>query len=282
MDTGWVKIHRKLLENPIMHKPAYLSLWVTLLLRANHKENKMIWNNNIMVIKEGQFITGRDVLSKQTGIHPSTIDRILNYFENEQQIEQQTTNKFRLITIVNWKTHQDTNIKMNNQRTTSEQPVNTNKNAKNAKNVKNDNKNTSEINSPEDSKNINEVISSFKDINGEFQNFFKNKTQRESALYLVNKYTLQKVKKAIYVIDFNFADSFCPKAINPFELKTKWSKIAMYHIGKCRKTPEYEKEFEKFYIEKEKKNNISTAPVKKLKAFVGGAEVSFELQDERS
>ena len=41
-----------------------------------------------MVIKEGQFITGRDVLSKQTGIHPSTIDRILNYFENEQQIEK--------------------------------------------------------------------------------------------------------------------------------------------------------------------------------------------------
>ena len=80
--NGYIKLHRKLLDNPISKKPNWSWLWVVLLLKANHKENKMIWNNNLMVIKEGQFITGRDKLSEETGIHPSSIDRILNFFES--------------------------------------------------------------------------------------------------------------------------------------------------------------------------------------------------------
>ena len=40
-------------------------------------------------------------LSEETGIAESTIQKILKLFQNEQQIEQQTNNKFSLITIKN-------------------------------------------------------------------------------------------------------------------------------------------------------------------------------------
>jgi hypothetical protein len=133
---GYIKIHRCLLDNPISKKPNYAWLWIVLLLKANHKPNKFMWNNEIIIIREGQLITGRKQLAIETGISESSVDRILNFFENEHQIEQQKTNKFRLITVINWKDYQQNNIKTNNKRTTNEQQVDTNKNDKNDKKIK--------------------------------------------------------------------------------------------------------------------------------------------------
>lgn len=130
MNNGWIKLHRKILENPIIKRPAYFALWVILLLKANHKSVKMIWNNSVIIIKEGQFITGREELFKQSHIPETTIERILTYLEKTHQIGQQKTNKYRLITIINWKDYQDSD----NKRTTSGQQMDTNKNDKNDKN----------------------------------------------------------------------------------------------------------------------------------------------------
>lgn len=121
-----------MLENPIIQRPNYLALWVVLLLKANHKEHKMIWNNNIMVVKEGQLITGRSVLAKETGLSQTTVERILDFLEKDHQIGQQKTTKFRLITIVNWKSYQN----VDNKRTTNGQQTDTNKNDKKEKNEK--------------------------------------------------------------------------------------------------------------------------------------------------
>jgi len=136
MEQGWVKLHRQLIENPIITKPSYLALWVVLLLKANHKENKFMWNGNIIVVKEGQMITGRKELSKETKIPESTIEDILNYLEKQHQIQQQKTTKYRLITIVNWIKYQGSDTKSNNKATTKQQQADTNKNEKNANNEK--------------------------------------------------------------------------------------------------------------------------------------------------
>ena len=91
-------------------------------------------------MKPGQLITGRKVLSSELKIDENKVTRILKTFENEQQIEQQTSNKNRLITIVSWdvyqKGEQRNNQQVNNKRTTDEQQVNTNKNNKNIKDIK--------------------------------------------------------------------------------------------------------------------------------------------------
>lgn len=102
MQQGWIKLHRQLKEKGYYQNSQYVHLWVHLLLSANHKEHEFMWNNNIILIKEGQLITGRKQLCQETGIPESTIERILNMLENEHQIEQQKTTKYRLITILNW------------------------------------------------------------------------------------------------------------------------------------------------------------------------------------
>lgn len=139
---GWIKIHRKILENPIISKDSdYLAVWIYLLVNATHKEIPALFKGKKITLKEGQLITGRKSISSKLKISESKIYRIINEFKSEQQIEQQTSNKSSLITILNWNRYQQTEqqieTQMNNKWTTSEQQVNTNKNVKNDKNVKN-------------------------------------------------------------------------------------------------------------------------------------------------
>ena len=96
-----------------------------------------MWNKEIIVIKQGQFLTGRKQLAKETGINEATIENILKLFENEHQISQQKTTKFRIITVINYKIHQHQESKShqisqqsNNRVTTESQQNNTNKNNK--------------------------------------------------------------------------------------------------------------------------------------------------------
>lgn len=141
MKSGWIKLHRKLVDNPVIMKDSdYLALWVYLLLQASHAPCPIIFKGEKITLKPGQLITGRKVLSSELKIDENKVTRILKTFENEQQIEQQTSNKNRLITIVSWdvyqKGEQRNNQQVNNKRTTDEQQVNTNKNNKNIKDIK--------------------------------------------------------------------------------------------------------------------------------------------------
>ena len=130
--SGWITLHRKLLDNPISSKPSWAWLWVVLLLLANHDENSsFIWNGEKIILKKGQFVTGRKKLKSITGISETTIERILNYLENEQQIGQQKTTKYRLITILKWDLYQN----KDNKRTTNGQQTDTFNNDNNDNNI---------------------------------------------------------------------------------------------------------------------------------------------------
>lgn len=136
MDQGWIKLHRKLLKNPISNKADYLSVWIHLLLLANHEPTSFIWNNKRQTLRKGQLLTGRKKLSKKTGVTEGQIYKILKYLEKEQQIRQDKTTKFTVITILNWDEYQKKDEKSNNSVTTTQQQSNTYKNNKKDKNDK--------------------------------------------------------------------------------------------------------------------------------------------------
>jgi len=133
MYRGFVKIYRRLLEKSYCKKPQYVWLWVYLLLKANHKGAKFLWNGEDQELKAGQFIIGREKMHQETGIPESTIEDILKFFKRQHQIQQQTTNKFRIITIVNWHKFQDKPESPTSSPTTKQQQADTNKNHKNEK-----------------------------------------------------------------------------------------------------------------------------------------------------
>ena len=132
-NLGWILLHRKLLENPVVMKDAdHLAIWIYLLLKASHQEHDIWFGKERITLEQGQLITGRKRIADDLRISESKVQRVLKLFESEHQIEQQVNSRNRLISIENWecyqKSEQQSEQQVNNKRTTSEQQVNTNNN----------------------------------------------------------------------------------------------------------------------------------------------------------
>lgn len=127
--TGWVRLFRSVQTKGWYKKQDYAHLWIHLLILASHSGYEAWLNGSPITLRPGQLITGRKKLSKETGISESKIDRILKLFKSEQQIEQQTFNTCRLISINNWakyqKSEQQIEQQTNSGWTAGEQRVNT-------------------------------------------------------------------------------------------------------------------------------------------------------------
>lgn len=138
-NSSWLKLWRNVLQNPIIMKDSeYFMLWHILLCMAEYEPTTAMLGGKPIMLKPGQLTTGRKQLSVNSGISESKVERILNAFETAHQIEQQKTNKNRLITIVNWEKYQGSGQQIRQQtnihRTSTEQQVNTLEEYKNIRN----------------------------------------------------------------------------------------------------------------------------------------------------
>lgn len=105
---GWIKVHRKIWENPFFQgKPAYLSVWLWLLSEAQYVEGKaVLFDGNQVYLKAGQLTCGVHQIAKATGVCRGTVEYILKKFEIQEMIQKQSSNKCSLITITNWNLYQ--------------------------------------------------------------------------------------------------------------------------------------------------------------------------------
>ena len=125
---GWVKVHRSMMDNQIIMKsPDHLAVWMFLLLHATHKEQPATFKGKEITLKPGQLITGRKMIAEKINISESKVHRVLALFEAERLIEQQTSNKNRLIYLPAWdkqqsaeQQEQQVNSKLNNKTGKSE------------------------------------------------------------------------------------------------------------------------------------------------------------------
>jgi hypothetical protein len=130
--NGYIKLHRKILDNPIVMKSNdHLAIWMYLLLNATHKGYDTIIEGKRVTLQPGQLVTGRKVISKELKINESKVQRILKTFKTEQQIEQQTNPRCRVISILNWVEYQQgeqvNEQQVNNKRTLNKKDKNVNK-----------------------------------------------------------------------------------------------------------------------------------------------------------
>ena len=103
MQNGFVALHRSLLSWGWHADPATGWLFVNLLLMANWTDSE--WRG--MTIKRGQLITGRKALAAQTGLSERQIRTALDHLKSTNELTIKSTNKFSLITIVNYGKFQD-------------------------------------------------------------------------------------------------------------------------------------------------------------------------------
>ena len=120
-DMGWVKAHRKLLNNPVVCKDSdHMAVWFFLLLSAAHSEQTVVFGGAKITLLPGQLLTSRNVVANTLKIDPSKVYRILKRYEIEQQIEQRTDRQQSLITIKNWGFYQNDFEQRNEQQVNNE------------------------------------------------------------------------------------------------------------------------------------------------------------------
>lgn len=148
--TGYIKLYRKLTQWGWYQDNIVKSLFLHCLLMASFKDFN--WMGQDM--KAGQFITSRKRLAEDLGFSEMQIRTALKKLESTKEITIKTTNKYTIITVINWGSYQaddELNNQDFNQQITNKQPTNnqqiTNKqpHRKNVKNV-NNNKNVKKYN----------------------------------------------------------------------------------------------------------------------------------------
>ncbi|MBN2178229.1 MAG: conserved phage C-terminal domain-containing protein [Deltaproteobacteria bacterium] len=106
MNRGWIKLYRRSLDSGILRNHNVWVLFTYCLLKASHKQRKAIIGNQEIILEPGQFIFGRRVAARETGLSEREVRTGLDILKNWKILTIKTTNRFSVITIVNWGTYQ--------------------------------------------------------------------------------------------------------------------------------------------------------------------------------
>ena len=131
MNNGWIKLHRKFTDWEWYDDLKTKHLFLHLLLSANHKDGN--WRG--IEVKKGQLITGLYSLKEQTGLSIQSIRTGLNKLKSTQELTIKPTNKYSVITLINWEKYQKEEANQQAKQQTNNKQTTTNNNDKNVKNI---------------------------------------------------------------------------------------------------------------------------------------------------
>ena len=135
MDKGWIKLHRKITENPMYFSERFtrMQAWIDLLIMANHGGRIIYIRGNKVEVKRGEIARSTEGLAQRWMWSRGKVIRFLNELENSKMIVQQKNRVITLLSILNYDVYQSdgtTDKTADGQQTVHEQEC---------KNVKNDN-----------------------------------------------------------------------------------------------------------------------------------------------
>jgi uncharacterized phage protein (TIGR02220 family) len=127
--SGWVKLHRQILEWEWYDDHNTFRLFIHLLLKANHKEKKY----RGMLLQTGTILTSRDILALEVGLSVRQTRTALIKLKSTNEVAIKTSGQGTIIQIVNYAKYQVETSETTNERPTSDQQTTTNKKEKNNK-----------------------------------------------------------------------------------------------------------------------------------------------------
>lgn len=96
------------------------SLFIHILFKANVKSGDF----RGITVKRGQLITSREKLAEETGLTIQQVRTGLNRLKSTNEITCETTNRYTLITVVNYNSYQDKSTsKLTNKQPTNNQQI---------------------------------------------------------------------------------------------------------------------------------------------------------------
>ncbi|MBN1366238.1 MAG: hypothetical protein JW976_15665 [Syntrophaceae bacterium] len=109
MNKGYVKLWRKSLDAGWIKNHKLWAFWSYCLLKATHKEYNAVIGLQSVHLMPGQFIFGLKKAKEETGLSIRSIRTIIDFLRKVENLTIKTTNKFSIISIVNWPIYQSDN-----------------------------------------------------------------------------------------------------------------------------------------------------------------------------
>ena len=116
--SGYIKLHRKLLDWEWYSDINAARIFLHCLLKANYQDKR--WHG--IEIKRGSFITTIDTLAKETGLSKQQTRTALYKLKSTHEITHQATRNYSLLIIEKYNDYQD---KENEDNTRNNTPTNT-------------------------------------------------------------------------------------------------------------------------------------------------------------
>jgi hypothetical protein len=157
MNNGWISLNRKITNNWLWKDKPFSKgqAWIDILLMVNHKENKVLFRDELINVERGERITSQVKLSDRWGWSRGKVRKFLTMLENDNMLVVRTDKRKTVLKVVNYNVYQDNNnsksqqIEQEKDKRTSkrkprekqetEQEATTNNNVNNVNNENNEN-----------------------------------------------------------------------------------------------------------------------------------------------
>ena len=116
--NGYIKLYRKLIKWGWYQDSVVKDLFLHFLLTASFKDFEWMGRH----LKAGQLITGRKRLAEELNFTERQIRTAMEKLKSTGEVTYETTNKFTIVTVVNWEDYQ-INDEMPTKSATNERPA---------------------------------------------------------------------------------------------------------------------------------------------------------------
>jgi asparagine N-glycosylation enzyme membrane subunit Stt3 len=124
--SGWIKLHRQILEWEWYSDNNCFRLFTHLVLKANYKQKRF----KGIELKKGSIVTSRYILARETGLSSQQIRTALNKLISTNEVTSVTSSQGTIIQIVNYEKYQVETSETTNEQPTNNQQVTTNNKVK--------------------------------------------------------------------------------------------------------------------------------------------------------
>ena len=99
---GYIILWRSVFSSPIWENPKLERIYHWTLYRANWQETEVFPSSEKIILQPGQFITSYPHAKDELKMAFGTIKTYLKLLQSESIIEIKSTNKYTIVTVLNW------------------------------------------------------------------------------------------------------------------------------------------------------------------------------------
>jgi|GEM_PF-4425214 len=109
-EEGYVKLWRRTLKSDVWQNPKVWRIWCWMLMKATHKQINQMVGYQSVTLNPGEFIFGRKICSKETMVSEKSVRRCLQSLKSANRVAIKSSNKFSIVSIINWSEYQDDEV----------------------------------------------------------------------------------------------------------------------------------------------------------------------------